>query len=387
MDDQITNGSSGDDNAPHGMSRAQLYEIFVLGQGASDHSIEAPQKYFDFEKDADDGKTYGIDVSHHKGNIDWARVKDAGAEFSYAKATEGKTFTDPRFVANHRGARNVGLPVGAYHFMSHGTEPADQAANFIGVYKPERQTDDMPPVLDLEWDKKPGTNYDRWTGQTPQRIVDKCIAWLNIVEADFGVKPLIYTNKYWWEKMLGDEGKRLASYKIWMSRYGKFDLPAPPMPEGLKWAIWQFTEHGRIAGIDGRVDVDFLAPDFKIEPSDTTPTPPSCDVPDAPKAQSALTDSELRRVFDLVRVHFGSFSDDQVRFLNVLINTTSPGILRALITGKTETELSETERHGVFRQAQDLFGGTTLNEQQVDLLSVLTNAASAEAVRNCILKS
>ena len=264
MQNRNNSGLSELDEEPHGMSRSQLYEVFVLGISPGDPALEAAKKYFQFPDDIDDQKIYGIDVSHHKGAIDWHKVKKAGAQFSYAKATEGRTYVDSRFVANHQGARAAGLPVGAYHFLSHGTLPKDQAANFISNYKPVRMSDDLPPVLDLEWDKRPGTNYDRWNGQSSKQIVEKCLTWLDIVEREFGVQPLIYTNKNWWENMLGDEGRRLASYKIWMSRYGKFNLPAPPMPDGLSWAIWQFTEHGRIPGIDGRVDANFLAPNFQF---------------------------------------------------------------------------------------------------------------------------
>lgn len=249
-----------EEELPNGLSRSQLYDLFVPGA-----NLEAPQKYFVFPDDVDDDKTYGVDVSHHQGNIDWAQVKPAGAKFCYAKATEGRTHTDPRFVVNHKGARNAGLVVGAYHFLSHGTAPADQADNFASVYEPVRDAAaDLPPVLDLEWDPKPGTSHDRWTGQSPKQIVDKCIEWLKIARQKFGKEPLIYTNKHWWEKMLGDEGKRLASYRIWMARYSKFDFPEPPMPDGLKWAIWQFTEHGRIPGTSGNIDVNFVAPDFEL---------------------------------------------------------------------------------------------------------------------------
>jgi lysozyme len=251
--------STAEEEVPNDMSRSEIYEMFVPGS-----ILETPQKNFVFPDNVDDGKTYGIDISHHQGDIDWSKVKSAGANFCYAKATEGKTHKDSRFLVNHEGARQAGLLVGAYHFLSHGTAPADQAENFLSVYMPVRGDADLPPVLDLEWDPKPGTNQDRWIGQSPKQIVDKCVEWLTIVESKLGSKPLIYTNKNWWDTRLGNEGQRLAPYKIWMSRYGAFNLPAPPMPDGLTWAMWQFTEHGRIPGTKKNVDVNFVAPDFGL---------------------------------------------------------------------------------------------------------------------------
>lgn len=260
MDDN--NRQSDIDEEPHGLSRTEIYYKFVSEERPS---IEAPQKFFEFPDDANDGKTYGIDVSHHKGTINWKKVTLAGTQFSYAKATEGRTYQDNRFEENHKGARAEDLPVGAYHFLSHGTLPKDQANNFINTYKPFYKTNDLPPVLDLEWDYKPGTNHDRWEGQSGELIVNKCLEWLAIIEEEFSKSPLIYTNKNWWETRLGNEGTRLSNYKIWMSRYGKFNQPSPPMPSGLKWAIWQFTEHGKIPGVTGHVDVNFTAPDFDIQ--------------------------------------------------------------------------------------------------------------------------
>jgi lysozyme len=245
----------------HDLSRSQLYELFVP---ADDPSAEAPTLYFKFPDHANDGKTYGIDVSHHQGKIDWQSVKNAGPQFSYAKATQGKTLVDSRFDENIKGARNVGLRVGAYHFLSHGTTPKDQAANFINTYGPKREKNDLPPVLDLEWDIAPGGKQDRWAAQSPSKIVDKCVEWLKIVEDEFGVAPLIYTNKSWWEGRLGNEGKRLKGYGIWMSRYGRWDQPGPPMPDELSWALWQFTDKGTVSGVSGRVDVNFIASDFNF---------------------------------------------------------------------------------------------------------------------------
>ena len=70
---------------------------------------------------------YGIDVSHHQGKIDWARVAESSAESGYPirfvimKATESDTFTDPDYQVNITNARNAGLVCGVYHFYDPGT--------------------------------------------------------------------------------------------------------------------------------------------------------------------------------------------------------------------------------------------------------------------------
>jgi lysozyme len=37
----------------------------------------------------------GVDVSHHRGAIDWAAVRAQGMAFAYIKASEGGDFVDP----------------------------------------------------------------------------------------------------------------------------------------------------------------------------------------------------------------------------------------------------------------------------------------------------
>ena len=60
----------------------------------------------------------GLDVSHHQGLIDWARIPTERYRFVYIKATEGGDFWDKSFKQNWKQAMNAGLTVGAYHFFT-----------------------------------------------------------------------------------------------------------------------------------------------------------------------------------------------------------------------------------------------------------------------------
>ena len=44
----------------------------------------------------------GIDVSNYQGNIDYSRVKEAGIEIVYIKATEGQTIVDAYLNQNYQ---------------------------------------------------------------------------------------------------------------------------------------------------------------------------------------------------------------------------------------------------------------------------------------------
>ncbi|WP_394840449.1 GH25 family lysozyme [Pendulispora rubella] len=58
----------------------------------------------------------GCDVSSHQGNVDWASAANAGAKFSYIKATEGTSYKNPYFARQYQECRDAGLICGAYHF-------------------------------------------------------------------------------------------------------------------------------------------------------------------------------------------------------------------------------------------------------------------------------
>lgn len=223
---------------------------------------KSPTQYFDFSQDADDDKIYGIDVSHHQQDIDWDKVFAAGAQFGYVKATQGATVVDARFQENIHAAILSGIPSGAYHFLSSLTPADRQADNFITAYATWHESCLLPPVIDMEWDKKSADEPDRWESKSPEEIVSMAQTLLERIESELGVKPVIYTNKSWWEARIGSVGEVLSKYPLWMSRYGLFNELNPPIMDGFDWLIWQFTEHGKIDGISGTVDVNWWNQDY-----------------------------------------------------------------------------------------------------------------------------
>jgi lysozyme len=183
---------------------------------------------------------HGIDVSHYQRRIAWKEVKDMQVRnirigFAFIKATEGTDRIDPQFRRNWVKAEEVGLPRGAYHFFHPARSARAQALNFIETVN--LKTNDLPPVLDVET-----TN-----GRSTREVKEKVKEWLDIVEAHYGVRPIIYTNADFYEKQLGDEFNR---YPLWVAHY--FQPVAPRI--GRKWQFWQHSERGRVNGIRGAVD-------------------------------------------------------------------------------------------------------------------------------------
>ena len=72
-------------------------------------------------------------VAQTKDHSYLAQGKD-GYVFSWVKATEGMTYTDPKFYTNIEGGISEDLIMGAYHFARPDNNTAQQdATNFLNV--------------------------------------------------------------------------------------------------------------------------------------------------------------------------------------------------------------------------------------------------------------
>ncbi len=226
---------------------------------------------------------FGIDISHYTGrNFEFDGLKDQQVRFVYAKATQGLTYKDDLF-AGFWSAMDA-LPAdkkvlrGAYHFLSSSGDGAAQADTFLtfvdknGGFK----STDMPPVVDLEWDVTQSNRTDRWTGHSPDQIIDTTLAWLKRVEEKTGRVPAIYTARAWWRERKIPEAsfEKLSHYKIWIADYSRSAraTEAPVMINKSAWHLWQFSETARLSkGFDGALDAniykgsdDQFATDFQI---------------------------------------------------------------------------------------------------------------------------
>ena len=94
------------------------------------------------------GERYGIDVSHHQGDVGLELVAGDDITFAYIKATQRDDFVDPRFADNWAAARAAGIERGAYHFFSLCATGEAQAAHFLSVMPNDPEM--LPPAVDLE---------------------------------------------------------------------------------------------------------------------------------------------------------------------------------------------------------------------------------------------
>lgn len=186
----------------------------------------------------------GIDVSHHQGDIDWAKVKRAQPKlaFVYVKCTEGKSYVDPKFKVNAEGASAQGYKVGAYHFFRMTSNAHDQFDNF------KAQMDavqiDLIPMVDVERDD----------GKPRKDLQDSLQVLLNLLEKEYGKRPMIYGTNRSYNEFCAPE---FNHYPLYIGRYGK-NKPAITGPS--HYTIWQYSEKARIPGIPKTVDMCRMHP-------------------------------------------------------------------------------------------------------------------------------
>ncbi|HTV17565.1 MAG TPA: GH25 family lysozyme [Polyangiaceae bacterium] len=185
---------------------------------------------------------HGIDVSHHQGPIDWARVKASGQAFAFIKATEGADFRDTRFGDNWRRARAEGLITGAYHYFTFCSPGVAQAENFLAVAPRER------PVLPLAVDVEFTGNCVGW--ESVAQIRDELLAFMEHVRAHVGAAPLLYTTE---EVRLELVPPELREHSYWVrSLWGE---PSAT----IDWHFWQYSDTGSVPGIRGEVDLNVFS--------------------------------------------------------------------------------------------------------------------------------
>lgn len=206
-------------------------------------------------------RLFGIDVSHHNGIIDWNKVKNAGVNFVFIKASEGLTLGDDQYATNIARARALGIPAGAYHFFIPTSSVSQQVTNFcnqVGSLK----SGDLPPVLDAEVPSRWITAPDEaahmqaaWLTMTVDQRVAKIVEWMDGVEKQLGVTPILYASSSFVRDILGGSPK-LKKYLLWVAHY-KVAAPTVPAPYS-DWTFWQDSETGTVAGITGNVDTDWF---------------------------------------------------------------------------------------------------------------------------------
>lgn len=227
---------------------SETMRIALTPHGKTEAAFTTTLKRIDTKYAPTDINVLGIDVSHHSGNVDWQRVKDAGYRFAYVKATEGVDNPDAMFASHWQQLQKINLPRGAYHFYVTEDDPEQQARFFISHLQADPGT--LPPVVDVEVLGK-NTHGD---------MSANLLRFLRLVEKELGVKPMIYTSPQFWDKFYQPE---FADYYLWLSEYG---VKMPKVPFGWKnWSFWQYSIDQAVDGVDKTADISMIHPKLSVK--------------------------------------------------------------------------------------------------------------------------
>ena len=189
----------------------------------------------------------GIDVSVHNGDIDWGKVKTDGIDFAILRAGYGKLASqkDQKFEQNYKNAKAVNLPVGAYwySYAMNENEARQEADVFLSVIKGKQF--EMPVYFDLEEKKQ----FD--LGKEKVSAIMR--AFLEKVESA-GYFTGLYGSASSLTTHTADDIK--SRYTIWLAHW------VDETNYSGAYGVWQHSEKGKVAGINGNVDLDICYKDF-----------------------------------------------------------------------------------------------------------------------------
>jgi lysozyme len=229
---------------------------------------------------AEGDQLQGVDVSsnQHSGDaaIDWWQVRGAGYAFALVKATEGDYYRNPYFAADYEAAKAAGLYRGAYHFaIPSAGDGAGQADFFLDAAGYSADGWSLAPGLDLEWN--PYNSGSPCYGLDQGEMVSWVAAFRDEVQRRVHRLPAIYTTASWWDECTGGDSS-FGNSPLWVAAY---EVSAPPIPSG--WSsptLWQYTEHGRVPGVPGEVDVNsFYGSQRDLDVFAGRPRPPAAAPP------------------------------------------------------------------------------------------------------------
>ena len=203
--------------------------------------------------------TTGVDVSSHQGKIDWEKVKDDGIDFAIIRiglrgyGIGGEIYDDDMCEENIKKAKDAGLNVGVYFFSQ--ALNVDEALEEAG-YVIEK-LDDIDEELDypvfFDWENEPGKNM-RTDGMTGDEITQCAVAFCEEIK-EAGYIPAVYFNlSYGYAKYNLDS---IKDYRFW---YAQHEKKSPSFY--YNYNIWQYSDKGRVDGIDAYVDMNISFSDF-----------------------------------------------------------------------------------------------------------------------------
>lgn len=187
---------------------------------------------------------FGIDVSYAQGNIDWDQTAKE-IDFAIVRCGFGEDIAsqdDKRWIQNADACTRLGITWGVYFYSYAKTDEqarseARHAVRLLEGYNPQ-----LPVFYDLE-------EKQILEVCSPEDILRHAKIFCEEIAAA-GYTPGIYANAYWWINYLTS-----PEYDQWIRWIARYNSNGPSY--GKEYTIWQFSDCGSIAGISGKVDLNY----------------------------------------------------------------------------------------------------------------------------------
>lgn len=240
------------------------YAFYDIDRSLPLHGFEETDFVYDADgrlvlQDADTVTEHlaGIDISQYQEEIDWERVAADGIRFAFIRigtrrSRDGVIIPDELFSQNVTDAAAAGVQVGAYFYSSAlNVEEAREEAEFmINALEPYREQITWPVALDIE---PPETGESRHFGLEKEKATENALLICEMLENE-GYQPLLYGNMRTFTQFIDQEA--IGDIPVWIAYYNV------PQYYPYRFAVWQYTNHGIVDGIDGEVDLNLCVQGF-----------------------------------------------------------------------------------------------------------------------------
>ena len=214
-----------------------------------------------------------VDVYDGDDIQDYNKLKEQGICGVVTKVLQGCTGRQKYYDYRYRKCKEVGIPIGFYHWLSSKSAPEKQAETFYNLIKAYDY--DILPMLDIE------AGGENWSSNIHPETYARI--FLTRFKELSGKDMLIYSGTCFIEEWFSADFQRNNLW--WIAEYNSTcHVPA----NCVNYIAWQYTETGRLDGVNGNIDIDILHQPSKFYVKDYVPG--SCNISSQPIGNSYSTD-------------------------------------------------------------------------------------------------
>ena len=192
-----------------------------------------------------------VDVSYYQKDINWEKFKNESDCYGVILRLGFYQTLDKKFIQNLNELKRLNIPYGIYLFsysttLSGAKKEANFTNNMISTY-------DINPTLGIYYDIESWNAKNSSSNEISKDMYNKIVEeYINTVNNYNGgkYKVKVYSGRWYAMNRLGETAK---NHVDWVAEYNstcKYDGA---------YSMWQYTSKGSVPGIDGRVDISYIA--------------------------------------------------------------------------------------------------------------------------------